>query len=58
MKLKNKDLFDPKIGAMDSSIGATSEDLATLAVPSSNTRSEEYENKNLEEEDWGRDRYF
>ena len=28
MKLQNKDLFDPKIGAVDSSTGTTSEDLA------------------------------
>ena len=32
MKLQNKDLFDPRIGAVDSSAVATSEDLATRQV--------------------------
>ena len=32
MKLQNKDLFDHRIGAVDSSAGATSEDLATRQV--------------------------
>ena len=32
MKLQNKDLFDHRIGAVDSSAGVTSEDLATRQV--------------------------
>ena len=44
MKLQNKDFFDPKIGAMDSSMGATSEDPAnrqvhTYPVPSKEARA-------------------
>ena len=41
MKLKNKDLFDPKIGVMDSSMVATSEDLATRQVHTYPVPSEE-----------------
>ena len=41
MKLQNKDLFDPKIGAMDSSMGAISEDLATMQVHTYPVPSEE-----------------
>ena len=47
MKLSNKDLFDPKIGVMDSSICVTSEDQAIMPV---NTLV-----PNEEAREWGRE---
>ena len=41
MKLQNKDLFDHRIGAVDLSAGATSEDLATRQVHTYPVPSEE-----------------